>query len=718
MAKKTKAEPLKPIESGEPEAGVSRTLILGYGNTGVPRVSSNTGIRMTARQLFTIRKRHAFVAAVHNAIIKQVRKVEIEVVPIDPKKQIDEGTKSRMENFLKTGFGELGEKEFRSRMVDTKKWYGDAFAEIVFDASTKEPIMANYIYAETMRILPDEHGIILGYPQVVDGQLTTTFPVENVMHMKEHYDEYSLFGWPDIESLIGALLLDTLAEEHTASTLENDATPAGVLAFPSNISDIDVARLRAQFISQLRQNPNKPVFLNNTPQWIPMSIGTLKDMDYQELHKQVKEKVMMVYSVLPMQVAVVETGRLANPEQQLEIGEEYIRQELEQVQAAYNLKFTARFERSENLMYRFKELDPKLDAQKKEADIMLTKANAAKTLASIPDTYTINEVRAVSGHEEREDGEQYISGPEPAPAFPLQSIPLQQNRAKPELKPFAGYADFDDCVAQNGGKDNPQAYCATIMQNESASPEKALETKALQIHKLTRAQGQKKMVYDIDLLHERFIKQAVKLAAEQYPKTKDKKLATKGITDFVVALGPITSALKDAMDASVKDNAREIFKGSKEALGFGFNQQDEKALMTILLQKDGAFDAVKSFTKDQREGLGEVMKEAFENGLSVPDMKKALREYSEQEGWKLERIARTESHRIANNGRIAGYQELEERRGEEFLYDWNNVIDDRTSDECIEIVAGNPYPLDEIIKLTDGGCVHPNCRGVIVRAFK
>jgi hypothetical protein len=31
-------------------------------------------------------------------------------------------------------------------------------------------------------------------------------------------------------------------------------------------------------------------------------------------------------------------------------------------------------------------------------------------------------------------------------------------------KPFAGYSDFADCVAQNSDKDNPKAYCATIHQ--------------------------------------------------------------------------------------------------------------------------------------------------------------------------------------------------------------------------------------------------------------
>ena len=30
--------------------------------------------------------------------------------------------------------------------------------------------------------------------------------------------------------------------------------------------------------------------------------------------------------------------------------------------------------------------------------------------------------------------------------------------------PFAGYKNFDECLKKNRGKNNPKAYCATIMR--------------------------------------------------------------------------------------------------------------------------------------------------------------------------------------------------------------------------------------------------------------
>lgn len=36
--------------------------------------------------------------------------------------------------------------------------------------------------------------------------------------------------------------------------------------------------------------------------------------------------------------------------------------------------------------------------------------------------------------------------------------------------PFAGYKDFADCVAKNRDKDDPEAYCATIMRKVEDKP--------------------------------------------------------------------------------------------------------------------------------------------------------------------------------------------------------------------------------------------------------
>jgi SPP1 gp7 family putative phage head morphogenesis protein len=729
-------------DTGKTEASFPISMTTAMGDQGVSKVSRLNAYdyEVTAKNRYLLRKRHAYIAAVHNAIVKQVKKVELRVVPIDDAKPVNEKTKKNMENFIKSGFGPDGEKEFRGRLIDTKKWYGDTFAEIVFDSGTKEPLSLNYLMAETMRALPNEHGQIVGYPQVVDGDLNFTFAPANIIHLREHPDEYSFFGFSDLDALFTALLLDIMADEYSTERLKNDASHGGIGVFDENTDEIELLRLRWLVIKQLRQAPGKPLFLNRLKQWIPTGVNP-KDIDWVELHRQVKEKVMMVYSVLPMQVAVVETGKLANPEQQLEIGEEYIKQELEQVQSSYNSKLTPFFNGSENLMFQFAELEPKLDAKQKEAVLLKTKAETVAILAGISATYTKDELREITGHTPlATGGDELHSPPTPLPfgspspgaqgqdptqdtqgddnqdpnSVPNEDDPTQATKKKSvEVKPFAGYTDMADCVSKNGDKEDPGAYCATIMRaTESAE---ASEKKSLELHKASRAENARRFKDSLEVIHAKFNREVIKAAKANFP--KEKALRGKSLGAFEQTISSLILALHRDLDKSVKDHSIKSYADSKAAIGAVFNHSDEHAI-TAMLMTDGTLDAVKDFTLDQRAGFKQVILDAFEKGLDERKMAKEMRNYAEDETYKLARIARTESNKFANRGRFAGYKDLEQRRGEQYEYEWVGPDDDRTTEICADIKADNPYSLPDLMNVTDGGEPHINCRHNLVRVVE
>jgi len=725
--------------TGEPKAELPLSMTIGMGEQGVAKTGKLSAFDyyVTAKDRYILRKRHPYVAAVHNAIVKQVKKVELNVEVMDNSKPYNEDTKERMEAFIRQGFGEEGEKEFRGRMTDTKKWYGDNFAEIVFDSLSKEPVLCNYLVAETMRVLPNEHGQIIGYPQVVDGALSYTFPPANIIHMREHPDEYSFFGFSDLDALFLALLLDIMADEYSTERLKNDASHGGIGVFDDGADQTELNRLRWMVITQLTQKPGKPIFLNRLKQWIPTGVN-FKDIDWQELHRSVKEKVMMVYSVLPMQVAVVETGRLANPEQQLEIGEEYIKQELEQIQNFYNLKLTPFFKNSANLQFKFCEVTPKQDALQKDATIAKTKAETAQILSGIRGTFTKDELREVAGFEPLElGGDETYSNSPPTPFFSggfppnstgedeqdnedesavdIEGIEERKLRAKrQQTKPFTGYNDFADCVEQNSDKEDPNAYCAAIMHAVEGNSAQT-ETKALRMHKASRTENRAKFEKDTTTIYYRFVRESVKLAKEHYPKEAAQK--QKSISSFETAMLALVNHLHRQLDSSTKSNSIKSYADAKVILGATFNRSDEKAIEAMLLT-DGTLDAVKVFSINQREGFKSVIMEAFDKGLSERDMAKAMREYADTETYRLERIARTESNRFANRGRFAGYKELEERRGEDYDYEWVGPDDERTTEICEDIKRGNPYDLRGIMQATDGGEPHINCRHNVVRVVK
>ena len=706
---------------GLPEGAIPKTMILGFGKQGIPKgkqFGSRFDFYISTRERFVLRKRHPILAAAHNAVLKAVKKVELYVSIIDQSKPFDKGTKARMENFAQNGFGSSGEKEFRVKLVDTKKWNGDAFSEIVFDAATKEPKLVNYLMAETMWILPNEYGQIIGYPQVIDGSLNYTFPPENMIHLKEHEDEYSFFGYSDLDAIYVPLLTDSLSDEFNMEFLKNYAMPSGVLAFDDDVADTDLLRLRWQFIIQHQQQPNKPIFLNHIKQWLPMAVET-KDMNWSQMRRDIRERVFSIYGVLPMQAAIVESGKLANPEQQLEIGSEYIRQEMQTLENCYNMKLTPHFKNSENLMFKFGDVDPKPDEERKEAETAKIKADTAKVLSTIPNTYKIDEIREIAGHDPLDaGGDEFIQSYSPSTPFFSEMDSSQATCARKDAKPFAGYENFAECVEQNQDKDNPESYCAAIMQEVEGSNYSG-EQKTLTIFKMSRIERRRKFAAELGKIHAKFSRQAIKEAKQRYePPQKGARYDKKTLGVFEAALAVLVGKLKDEMDNNAKRNATNTFKDAKTALGGTFSKPDEKAILALLNANGGALSAIKGFTSAQKEGFVQVMKNAFEEGLDLRAMTKEMQSFADIEIYKLERIARTETNRFANQGRFAGYKELEERRGEEYNYEWIGPQDERTSFLCEDIKAGNPYTLEGLMRATDGGEPHPNCRHSIVRLVK
>ena len=94
---------------------------------------------------------------------------------------------------------------------------------------------------------------------------------------------------------------------------------------------------------------------------------------------------------------------------------------------------------------------------------------------------------------------------------------------------------------------------------------------------------------------------------------------------------------------------------------------------------------------------------------------------------KLERIARSETTKISNNGRSNQWVQFADPSRKEYY--WIIARDARVSDLCKaianggteklwgkpKIFPGNPYTLDELKYYTADFLPHPNCRSTVVR---
>jgi len=98
--------------------------------------------------------------------------------------------------------------------------------------------------------------------------------------------------------------------------------------------------------------------------------------------------------------------------------------------------------------------------------------------------------------------------------------------------------------------------------------------------------------------------------------------------------------------------------------------------------------------------IGRILEEAVEKGFSIPKIRNMIQEdFKEYSRNKATLIARTETQRAVNEGRLRGY-EKEDVEKAEFL------IAPGACEEC-QPLNGNEYPLNEAKLMIP---VHPNCR--------
>lgn len=133
--------------------------------------------------------------------------------------------------------------------------------------------------------------------------------------------------------------------------------------------------------------------------------------------------------------------------------------------------------------------------------------------------------------------------------------------------------------------------------------------------------------------------------------------------------------------------------------GIQFGGKHEEVLRTVT-SGEGLADTFARFSHETSQKLKEIVVESFKEGVNTPG---AITTRMNQEvGWQMERrlrvIARTESHKVWEKARTTMYEEMEERRGEKFLYAFGNQEDHKTCKVCQEIIdrTREGLPLEKV----------------------
>jgi hypothetical protein len=194
--------------------------------------------------------------------------------------------------------------------------------------------------------------------------------------------------------------------------------------------------------------------------------------------------------------------------------------------------------------------------------------------------------------------------------------------------------------------------------------------------------------------------------------------ATKAEIDVILnrAAQRLTARLETMALRHTADVASLAFRDD----GSAFTQVDRYAIEALARRPDAFFSAIRTFPADAVTKLHNIVAASFATRL---DLRETVRQMEEEVGgqvYQLERIARSETTRIANAGRELAWRSRPEFDPNEKIYEWIVAFDERLDDDCRVIAAKNPWTLDELkAEISSKGfgefLVHPNCRCVWVR---
>ena len=320
---------------------------------------------------------------------------------------------------------------------------------------------------------------------------------------------------------------------------------------------------------------------------------------------------------------------------------------------------------------------------------------------------TVNEIRKSEGLDEVEWGNKPPKEFRPSTGTTFNMNELMQEKVLKkdiELKPFAGYRNFQDCVNKNQDKKDPEAYCAKIMRRieekkalTTTSPLFPKEGERLQKHikKLMR-QNEKKI---IELLEKE--------------KGKNQIRNIKSVQEVIKLL---RSELEFGGIKSISDSVIEnIFIGGWEKSERSLERNIELNKDVIEFLKNYTFGNIKGITEGIANDLRQELERGFINAESIPKLKNRVKKVFDVGENRAEMIARTETNRAENQGQLQAMK----KSGVEMTKTWLATIDNRTSAICKRLD-------DQTVKLNekfkdprtkeefDAPPAHVDCRSTII----
>jgi hypothetical protein len=281
------------------------------------------------------------------------------------------------------------------------------------------------------------------YVQEIDGKITARFAKDEIIHGNSGKNLPRLFGKPKLVSLLRLILAMQYLDRYNL-TAYSQGSLKGILAFPEMDQDaIDEMynSIEAQLTAFKTDQETGESVRPNRSLWVgvkqlPTQINMLppsKDMQAIEWYKVYREAIAAVYSVTPVFISIIESGRTGNnPEMQIDVMNRATREWQQNFEEPFNHQLLPMFG-IYDWEIQFAEIE--VDDELRRQEIAQTKANAASIFAAAGFTVTLDE-----------EGELVVTGKALPPVAPV---------TKPDARhgsEASGSARTDQTLSEKQGK--------------------------------------------------------------------------------------------------------------------------------------------------------------------------------------------------------------------------------------------------------------------------
>ena len=335
--------------------------------------------------------------------------------------------------------------------------------------------------------------------------LPVPFGRREIMYICANPRADSIYGRSPIEILYDTLLTLIYGQQYNLDFYINGNAPDGIIQLTG--ADAEIAkgyqeRIKDKFkVNDVlgyskRIGHQYPVYTGPEAKFIPFQLNA-KDMEILEQQKWFTKLVWAAFGVTPDEMGFTEDSNKAVSQTQSALHKrKALRPMLKKIEYTINTQLMPELDPSGLYEFCFEDYDIEEEMRKYllyEKQIQI----GVKTPMMVAEEEGIN-TEQLKKDKEEEHNKKVQEAQQTNPGFFEKKPEFNPStKGNVDLKPFAGYKDFAECVSKNSDKGDAKAYCATIMRKVEGKAESPWKTDSIgNINEIKATEEEEGLVFD------------------------------------------------------------------------------------------------------------------------------------------------------------------------------------------------------------------------------